>query len=95
MNNQYVNHLLDETWIVAINEIIESQPETLADVVDPYVLGQYHAEMGEECDPTKYYAKLGQIEEYIIAWKDTKAAMLLAEEYADFFAEQEFVRLGC
>ena len=95
MNNQYVNHLLDETWIIAITEIIESQPETLADTVDPELLGMFDCEMGNPCEPLKYFAKIGEVELYIHGYQDAVAAMALAEEYADFFAEQEFIRMGC
>ncbi len=74
-------HLLDEEWIIVINEEIAARPETLAEVVEPELLGRFEAEMGLPCEPMKYYMKLGDIEAYIVGWKDTQA--VLAERLAD------------
>lgn len=71
MNTRTVTHLLDEEWIIAIQEEIAAMPETLADTIEPSLLGQYDAERGLPCDPTKYYAELVDAEIYVVAYRDT------------------------
>jgi hypothetical protein len=68
-----VTHLLDPDWYIEIQAVINAMPETLADVLEPALLGQFHAEHGEPCEPTRYYAKLHDIEAYLIGYKDTAA----------------------
>lgn len=68
-----ITHLLDEDWLVVIQAEIDAQPDTLADIVEPQLLGRFDAEMGMPCDPTKYYARLGDIEQYIWGYNDTVA----------------------
>lgn len=87
--------LLDDQWIVAIVDRIHALPETLADVTDPYNVGFDAGERGEPCEPLTHYAKLGDIENYIIGWKDATVAMKLAAEYADDMADADFFRYGC
>lgn len=66
-----VTHLLDEEWHTEIQAAINAMPETLADIVDAATMGQFDAENGEPCQPLRHYAKLHDIEAYIIAYKDT------------------------
>lgn len=75
MNTQQstAQHLLDEDWIVVINEQLELFPNSIGLVVEPEVLGRYHAQTGAPCEPQKYYRKLGDIELYQWAYNDTTA----------------------
>lgn len=68
-------HVLDEDWFVVIQEQIDAAPDTLADTLEPYVMGCYEAEMGLPCEPLTHYAKLGDIEQYIIGWKEIDALL--------------------
>lgn len=86
-------HLLDEEWIVAIEEIIASQPETLADVVEPHTLGYYAAAMGQPCEPLDHYGKLGDIEMYILGWRE--ATGLLDERGDAIEDDHDWIRHGC
>lgn len=64
-----------DQWIVAITNGIEALPVTLADVTDPYMVGWVDAEDGKPCEPLEHYILLGEIESYIIGWKESAAAM--------------------
>lgn len=86
--------LLDPEWIVAIQEEIDSRPETLADTVEPELLGRFDCEMGNPCDPTRYYAKLGEIEQYIIGFKDTEAILGDTLDYESDMADRDFWAKG-
>lgn len=89
-----VNPLLDPMWIVAIQEEIDAQPETLSDVVEPELMGRFDAEMGKPCEPTQHYIKLGEIEAYIIGWKDATALLHETLEYEDDIADREWHSRG-
>lgn len=73
MNTQLstVTHLLDIEWHIAVQEALCTYPNAVSLVVEPAVMGQYCAERGEPCEPTKYYTRLGDIESFIVAYNDT------------------------
>lgn len=71
----YVTRLLDNEWIVAIEEEIARQPEHISEVIEPELMGRYDAEMGYVCEPLRYYIRLGDIEAYIIGWKEASAVL--------------------
>lgn len=74
MSERTVQCLLDADWIVAINEELERNPMGVAFAVEPIALGQYDAECGNACDPVgRGYTRLGDIEMYLVAYKDTSA----------------------
>lgn len=77
-------YLLDDDWIVAIQAEIDEQPETLADIVEPELVGRFDAEQRNPCEPLRYFAKLGDIEQYVNGYK---ASTLLMEQLD---AEREF-----
>ena len=98
MNTQStVQHLLDADWHVAIQEQLELFPNNIAFAVEPEAMGQYDAEHGLPCDPvSRGYTKLGDIETYIITYKDTTtlwANMVdkINAEHAFNEAEQDLV----
>jgi hypothetical protein len=97
LNSRIINpasRRLDEDWIVAITEEINAMPETLSDVVEPELMGRYDAEMGAPCQPLRYYAKLGEIEAYIIGWKETTAILDELEDLRDGMENEEWIRRG-
>lgn len=65
----------DADWVVVINGQIDALPQTLADVADPYTVGRMEAEQGLPCEPLTHYARLGDIEQYIIGHKDATATL--------------------
>lgn len=94
MNSRQSNLLLDDNWIVTMTDEIEALPQTLADVADPYTVGWVEAELGRPCEPLAHYAKLGQIESYIIGWKDSTVALEAVGDYADWQDEIDWIRWG-
>jgi hypothetical protein len=80
-NQRTVQHLLDAEWHVAIAEELTNNPAGIAFNVEPAAMGQYCAERGDPCEPTKYYRKLGDIENFVIAYNDT--VLLWAEMVQD------------
>jgi hypothetical protein len=88
--NFYRNHLLDEDWVVAIEEEIQNNPAGVAFAVEPALCGRYDAEHGFPCDAlARGYRKLGDIESYIIAYKDCAAQWAAAvQEVNDELYEQ-------
>lgn len=88
-------YLLDEEWIVAIEEEIETQPENFSKVIEPELMGRYDAEMGNPCNPTKYYAKLGEVEAYKVGYETAKAVLdELVQDYVDDMLDREFWARG-
>lgn len=74
MNTRTVQHLLDPDWIIAVQEALETYPTSVSLVVEPSVMGQYCAEQGMPCDPLAHgYTKLGDVELYCLAYRDTAA----------------------
>lgn len=80
-NIDFRNALLDDQWIVIIMDEIDALPYETADFVSPDELGRLDARDGV-CDPTRYYAELGDIEKYLIAWNEAVAAMQYDVEFA-------------
>jgi hypothetical protein len=72
MNTQQttMQHLLSDDWIVVINEQLELFPDSIGLVVEPEALGAYHAQLGQPCEPHKYYRKLGDVATYERAYSD-------------------------
>lgn len=73
MNTQQstVTHLLDPEWITVVEEHLQAYPTAVAMVIEPQILGQYHAQLGAPCEPYVYYTKLADICAYEIAYVDT------------------------
>lgn len=94
MNSPQSNLLLDDNWIVTMTDEIEALPQTLADIADPYTVGWVEAELGRPCEPLAHYAKLGQIESYIIGWKDSTVALEEANDLVEARLDNEFIRTG-
>jgi hypothetical protein len=67
----------------------------VVDAADPYDVGWKDAELGKVCEPLTHYAKLGQIESYIIGFQECMFALQEAAEYADYMADVDFFRHGC
>jgi hypothetical protein len=88
-------YLLEEEWIVAVQDAIDSQPEHISEVIEPELMGRYDAEMGTPCDPLKYYIRLGDVEAYIIGHKEASAILSELEDLRDGRDEMDFVRGGC
>jgi hypothetical protein len=90
VNTNYRNHLLDPEWSVAIVEELESNPAGISFAVEPEVLARYDAELGLPCDPlARGYRKLGDVENYIIAYKECAAKWAEAvQEVNDELYEQ-------
>jgi hypothetical protein len=88
VNTNYRNHLLDTDWVVAIEE--ELLTNGLAANVDADLCGRYDAELGNVCDPLgRGYRKLGDVENYIIAYKECAAKWAEAvQEVNDALYEQ-------
>lgn len=70
--------MIDEDWVVAVH----SQTDT-CDFMTPDDLGRFDALLGLPCQPLEYFAKLGDIELYIIAWKETMETVELVEARDD------------
>lgn len=86
---------IDEVFVMTIHHAAEALPVTDADVMTPYDVGWANAELGQPCEPLHHYAKLLDIEQFIIGWKDATRAIECAAEYEDYFAETEFNQRGC
>lgn len=77
--------MIDEDWVVAVH----SQTDT-CDFMTPDDLGRFDALLGLPCQPLEYFAKLGDIELYEQAWRETIASLDLVEARED----EEFWRGG-
>lgn len=66
----------------------------VVDTADPYDVGWKDAELGKVCEPLTHYAKLGQIESYIIGFKECMFALEEAADYADYMADNEYHARG-
>lgn len=75
MIEQIYNKITDEEWLEYCRREENAQPQTLADVADPYAVGYMEAEQGQPCEPLTHYARLGDIEQYICGHKDAPQAM--------------------
>jgi hypothetical protein len=92
--NLLVNALLDEEWLVTVNAQADALPDTLADWALPYDIGAMDAEDGKEADPLQYYARLGDIEQYLIGYKETKGELPTLVNGVDVAAELELLQDG-
>jgi hypothetical protein len=74
MNTQQstVTNLLDPEWIAVVEEHLQTYPTAVALVIEPAILGQYHAQLGLPCDPY-HYARPSDWDDYLIAYNDTVA----------------------
>lgn len=88
-----VTHLLDPEWIVVIHEQLELFPNSIGLVVEPQVLGQFHAQTGAPCEPQKFYTKLGDIESYLISYNDATElwASIVQAKNDEVDAEQKWM----
>lgn len=94
MDTRYlINALLDDSWIVAVQDEIDALPDTLADVATPYTVGCDDAAAGRPCEPLQHYARLGDIEQYIIGFKEETARL---DERGDAIEDDaDWIRGGC
>jgi hypothetical protein len=71
-NQRTVQNLLDPEWHTTIAQqlVIYPMPEL---VIEPSCLGQYMAEIGQPCEPRKWYTSPSDIEAFIVAYDDTTA----------------------
>lgn len=72
MTSRTVQHLLSEDWIAVVEEHLQAYPTAAALVVEPAVLGQYHAQVGAPSDPY-HYTKPSDWDDYLVAYNDTVA----------------------
>lgn len=84
----------DDAWRDLIDDEIDAQPLDMPDFVTADYLGMLDAQDGQPCQPEKYYARLGDIESYIISYKDTLAAVEAAQDYADDILDREWHSRG-
>lgn len=82
--------LLDENWVVAVNKEIDAMPDDL--FATPDYVGRMDAADGIECRPLYYFARLGDIEMYIIGWTDEMAH--LAQRGDAIEDDYDFIRHG-
>lgn len=101
--------LLAEQWLRGIQQEMDAMQYDEADFATPETVGRLDAELGLPCNPTEYYIKLGQIESYIIGFKDATAEMerrakriFTVEEmdernsdYADWLMDANWIARGC
>lgn len=64
----------DDAWINAIFNQSEALPVDPPDFVSPDFLGAFDADEGLPCEPTQYFAKLTDIEQYVIGFRDAVGA---------------------
>jgi len=102
------NLMLDDQWIVTIQDDIDGLPDSIADHARPEIVGQIDAQLGRKADPLRHYAKLGDIELYLIGWHEVadqlatpgeQNALALAEadgreDYADGLPCEVFRHYG-
>jgi hypothetical protein len=86
--------LLDEDWAVAITAQIDALPEVLADVLAPYDVGCIDAQKGEACEPLTHYARLGDIEMYLIGYHDATTTIEAALDYEEDQLDREYHARG-
>lgn len=94
---QLTQQLLENDWNVAMHEQSDTCDFTTADE-----MGKIDALLGMPCQPLEYFCKLGDVELYIIAWKDTNAALpplpvdvvSELEAYQDDVADRSFWAQG-
>lgn len=94
-NEEFATIQMSDQWHTTVTDASEALPVALAEVTDAYGVGWADAEIGLPCEPTTHYIKTGDVENYIVGWNDCTKAMDDAAEYADFFADEVFVRTGC
>ena len=72
MNTQQstVTHLLDNDWITVVEEHLQAYPTAVAMVIEPQILGQYHAQLGLPCNPY-HYTRPSDWDDYLVAYVDT------------------------
>lgn len=88
------NFMPTDEWIERVQDEIEAMPQTLIDAgASPEWVGKVDAHIGYACDPLQHYIKLGDIEQYIIGWKDATAAIEAhqARIAAQLYTEAEIV----
>lgn len=78
---QLTQQILDGDWIVTANARDECDFTTADE------MGRIDALLGMPCNPLEYFAKLSDVELYIIAWKDTTATLPLT--HVDYAGELE------
>lgn len=64
----------DDAWINAVFNQSEALPFDPPDFVSPDFMGALDADEGLPCEPTEYYAKLTDIEQYVIGFRDAVGA---------------------
>lgn len=83
-----------EKWKSAIVDEIDAIPDNPADIFTPEEVGRIDAEEGRDCEPTEHYSKLGDIEAYIIGWKDAKGELEMTADYESDILDREFWSRG-
>lgn len=66
---QLTQALLEDSWTVTANE------SDICDLTTPDEMGRIDALLGMPCEPTNYFCKLGDVEMYIIAWREVMDAL--------------------
>lgn len=98
MTTPYATPVLDDRWIVAVVDRIDALPSTLADVADAETVGRDDAELGLPCQPLAHYIRLGDIEAYIVGWKDATATLHAelgeTEDYEEDMLDREYHARG-
>lgn len=84
-----------EKWKSAIVDDIDAIPDNPADIFTPEEVGRFDFDEGRDCQPTEHYSKLGDIEAYIISWKQAKGELEMTAEYEDYLTDVEWMRTGC
>lgn len=96
MNTNARQQLLDNDWVVAIEDEIAANPAGIAFAIEPIVLGTYDGEQGLPCDPVgRGYRKLGDVEHYIIGWKEGHFRWGELQELVDGIEDEMYWRNGC
>lgn len=68
-----VTELLDPIWIEVVTEQLRDYPTSVALVIEPEILGRYHAQLGLPCEPYKFYRRLSDVNDYNAAYEGTTA----------------------
>jgi hypothetical protein len=96
MNNVIATQgLLEEEWVIAIEEVVTANPQGIAFAIEPIVMGTYDGENGLPCDPVaRGYRKLGDCEHYVVGWKEGHFRWGELQELIDGIEDEEWMRGG-
>lgn len=87
---------LDALWTLIdwSGDVAVDEPETIADVADPYFIGWLHAEAGKPCNAYEHYIRLGDIAQYELGWQDATIAIAEAVDYEEDMLDREYHARG-